>query len=82
MEIQFLSKKYTNNINEDLNRCFLVHVKDANEVECHSKRESCPLHHPFVKRKKLGKYCRALIEATNFHDQSLTRSLLTRSDIL
>ena len=57
---QQLREKYLNTVNEDLERGFLIRIKDAHKLESRSEREWHLPHHPVVKSNKPGKICRML----------------------
>ena len=74
---QTLWEKYSNSIEEDLGKGYVVRVKDAHKVESRSKRKWYLPHHPVVKPNKPGKVRRVLNGAAKFHGASLNKSLLT-----
>ena len=74
---QTLREKYSNTIKEDLDKCYVVRLKDAHKVESRSEREWYLPHHPVVNPITLGKARRVLNGAVKFHGASLKKSLLT-----
>ena len=76
---QTLREKYSNTIKEDLNKGYVVRVKDAQKVESRSEREWYLPHHPVVNPIKVS---RVLNGAAKFHGASLNKSLLTGPDFL
>ena len=79
---QTLREKYSNTIIEDLDKGYVVRVKDAHMVESRSEREWYLPHHPVVNPNKPGKVRRVLNGAAKFHGASLNKSLLTGPDLL
>ena len=63
---QTLREKYSNTIKEDLDKGYVVSVKDAHKVESRSEREWYLLHHPVVNPNKPGKVRRVLNGAAKF----------------
>ena len=76
---QPLRKKYSNIIKEELNKYYVVRVKDAHEVESRLERERYLPHHPAVNPNKVR---RVLNEAAKIHGASLDKSLLTGPDLI
>ena len=74
---QTLREKYSNTIKEDLDKDYVVSVKDAQKVESRSEREWYLPHHPVANPSKPGKVRRVLNGAAKFHGASLNKSLLT-----
>ena len=79
---QTLGEKYSNTIKEDLDKGYVVRVKDAHKVESRSRRKWCLRYHPVVNPKKPGKVPRILNGAAKFHGASLNKSLITGPDLL
>ena len=79
---QTLWEKYSTTVKEDLDKGYVVRVKDAHKVERRSKREWYLPHHPAVSPNKPGKVRRVLNEAAKFHGASLNKSLLTGPDFM
>ena len=79
---QTLRDKYSCTIKEDLDKGYVVRVKDAHKVESRSEREWYLPHHPVVNPNKPGKVRRVLNRAAKFHGASLNKSLLTGPDLL
>ena len=79
---QTLREKYSNTIKEDLDKGYVVGVKDAHKVESRSEREWYLPHHPIVNPNKPGKVRSVLNGAAKFHGASLYKSLLTGPDLL
>ena len=79
---QTLREAYSNTIKKDLDKGYVVKIKDAHKVESCSEREWYLPHHPFVNAIKLGKVRRVLNGADKFHGASLDKSLLTGPDLL
>ena len=79
---QTLREKYSNTIKEDLDKGYVVSVKDAHKVESRSEREWYLPHHLVVNPNKPGKVRRVLNGAAKFHGASLNKSLLTGPDLL
>ena len=79
---QTLREKYSNTIKEDLDKGYVVRVKDAHKVESRSEREWYLPHHPVVNPNKPGKVRRVLNGAAEIHGASLNKSLLTGPDLL
>ena len=79
---QTLREKYSNSIKEDLDKGYVVRVKDAHKVESRSEREWYLSHYPVVNPNKPGKVRRVLNGAAKFHGASLNNSLLTGPEIL
>ena len=79
---QTLREKYSNTIKEDLDRGYVVRVKDAHKVESRSEREWYLPHHPVVNPNKPGKVLRVLNGAAKLHGASLNKSLLAGPDLL
>ena len=79
---QTLREKYSKTIKEDLDKGYVVRVKDAHKVESRSEREWYLPHHPVVNPNKPGKVRRVLNGAAKYHGASLNKSLLTGSDLL
>ena len=79
---QTLREKYSNTIKEDLDKGYVVKVKDAQKVESHSEREWCLPHHPVVNPNKPDMVSRVLKGAVKIHGASLNKSLLTGPDLL
>ena len=77
-----LREKYSNTIKEDLDKDYVLRVKDAHKVESRSEREWYLPHHPVVSPNKPGKVRRVLNGAAKFHGASLNKSLLTVPDLL
>ena len=77
-----LWEKYSNTIKEDLDKDYVVRVKDAHKVESCSEREWNLPHQPVVNPNKPGKVSRVLNGAAKFHGASLNKSLLTGPDLL
>ena len=76
MKDQPLREKYSNTIKEDLDKGYVVRVKDAHKVEYCSEREWYLPHHPVVDPNKPDK----VLMVRN--DASLEKSLLTGADLL
>ena len=53
---QILREKYSNAIKEDLDKGYVVRVKDAHKVESRSERDWYLPHHPVVNPHKPGKF--------------------------
>ena len=79
---QTLREKYSNTFTEDLDKGYVVRVKDAHNVESRSEREWYLPHHPVVNPNKPGKVRRVLNGAAIFHGASLSKSSLTGPDLL
>ena len=79
---QTFREKYSSTIKEDLDKGYVVRVKDAHKVESRSEREWYLPHHPVVNPNKPGKVRRVLNGAAKFHGASLNKSLLTGPDLL
>ena len=77
-----LREKYSNTIKEDLDKGYVVRVKDAHKVESRSEREWYLPHPPVVNPNKPGKVRRVLNGAAKYHGASLKKSLLTGPDLL
>ena len=82
MKDLILREKYSNTIKEDLDKGYVVSVKDAHKVESRSEREWYLPHHPFVNPNKPGKVRRVRNGAAKFHGASLNKSLQTGPDLL
>ena len=78
---QFLREKYSNTIKEDLDKGYVVMVKDAHKVESRSEREWYLPHHPVVNPNKPGKVRKVLNGAAKFHGASFNKSLLNGPDL-
>ena len=76
---QALREKYSNTIKEDLDKGYVVRVKDAHKGESRSDRE---WYHPVVNPNKPGKVRRVLNGAAKFHGASLNKSLITGPDLI
>ena len=79
---QTLRENYSNTIKEDLDKGYVVRVKDAHKVDSRSEREWYQPHHPVVNPDKPGKVRRVLNGAAIFHGVSLNKSLTTGPDLL
>ena len=79
---QTLREKYSNTIKEDLDKGYVVRVKDAQRVESRSEREWYLPHRPVVNPNKPDKVRRKLNGAAKFHGASLNKPLLTGPDLL
>ena len=79
---QALREKYSNTIKDDLDKGYVVRVKDAHMVESRSEREWYLPHHPVVNPNKPGKVRRVLNGAANSHGASRNKSLLTGLELL
>ena len=73
---QLLFEKYSNTVKKDLNKGYVVRVKDAHKVESCSKRDWYLPHHPVINPNKPGKVRMVLNGAAKFHGASLNKSLL------
>ena len=69
---QILREKYSNTIKEELDKGYVVRVKDAHKVESRSEREWYLAHHPIVNPNKPGKVRGALTEQLNSTAHLLT----------
>ena len=79
---QTLREKYSNTVKEDLDKGYVVRVKEAYKAESRSEREWYLPHHPVVNPNKPGKVRRVLNGAAKFHGASLNKPLLTGPDLL
>ena len=79
---QTLREKYSNTIKEELDKGYVVRVKDAHKWESRSKREWYLPHHPVNNPNKPCKVRRVLNGAAKFYGASLNKSLLTGPDLL
>ena len=79
---QLLEEKYSNTAKEDLDKGYVVRVKDAHTAESCSEREWYLPNHPAVNQNTPGKVCRVLNGAAKFHGASLNKSQLTGPDLL
>ena len=64
---QTLREKYSNTIKEDLDKGYVVVVKDAHKVECRSEQKWYLPHHPVFNPNKPGKFRRVLNGAAKLH---------------
>ena len=79
---QTLGEKYLNTIKEDLDKGYVVRVKDAHKVESCSEQKWYLPHHPVFNPNKPGKFRRVLNGAAKFHGAYLNKSLITGPDLL
>ena len=66
---------------EDLDKGYVVRVKDAHKKESRSERECYLPHYPVVNPNTPGKVRRVLNGAAKFHGTSLNKSLFTGPDL-
>ena len=78
---QTLREKYSSTMKEELDKGYVVRVKDAHKKESRSERECYLPHYPVVNPNKPGKVRRVLNGAAKFHGASLNKSLLTGPDL-
>ena len=76
-----LRSQYAETINSDIDKGYVIKVKDSN-LETRSKREWYLPHHPVINPNKPGKVRRVLNGAAKFHGRSLNSSLMTGPDLL
>ena len=79
---QTLRETFSNTIKADLDKGYVVRVRDAHKVESCSEREWYLPHHPVVSPNKPGNVRRVLNGAAIFNGASLNKSLLTGPDLL
>ena len=77
-----LKQQYNETIQVDLEKGYVVEVKDPHEPQCRSTKEWYLPHHPVFHPLKPGKVRLALNGAAKFHGWSLNKALLTGPDLL